>query len=217
MSLIKVENLTFACPGSYDNIFEHVSFQIDSDWKLGLVGRNGRGKTTFLNQEHFLLIDEPTNHLDLRARGIVSDYLNHKKGFILVSHDRSFLDGCVDHILSINRADIQVRRGNFSQWLENREKQEAAEMAANERLTKEIGRLDEAAQRSAGWSDQVEKSKFSRNSGSKVDRGYVGHKSAKMMKRAKSLRASAPPYLGRAAQLHRHRFANADGEPDPGV
>ena len=35
--------------GSYDNVFEHVSFQIDTDWKLGFVGRNGRGKTTFLN------------------------------------------------------------------------------------------------------------------------------------------------------------------------
>ena len=49
MSLIQIENLTFSYPSSYDNIFEHVSFQIDTDWKLGFVGRNGRGKTTFLN------------------------------------------------------------------------------------------------------------------------------------------------------------------------
>lgn len=48
MSLIRVEHLTFAYPGSYDNVFEDVSFQIDTDWKLGLLGRNGRGKTTFL-------------------------------------------------------------------------------------------------------------------------------------------------------------------------
>ena len=48
MSLINISNLTFAYEGSYDNIFENVSFQIDSDWKLGLIGRNGRGKTTFL-------------------------------------------------------------------------------------------------------------------------------------------------------------------------
>ncbi|HIW33805.1 MAG TPA: ATP-binding cassette domain-containing protein, partial [Candidatus Paenibacillus intestinavium] len=48
MSLINVTNLTFAYEGSYDNIFEHVSFQIDTDWKLGFTGRNGRGKTTFL-------------------------------------------------------------------------------------------------------------------------------------------------------------------------
>lgn len=43
MSLIQVENLTFSYPASYDNIFEDVSFQIDTDWKLGFVGRNGRG------------------------------------------------------------------------------------------------------------------------------------------------------------------------------
>lgn len=43
MSMIKVENLTFSYPSSYDPIFENVSFQIDTDWKLGFVGRNGRG------------------------------------------------------------------------------------------------------------------------------------------------------------------------------
>ena len=49
MSMIKVENLTFSYSTSYDNIFEDVNFQIDTDWKLGFIGRNGRGKTTFLN------------------------------------------------------------------------------------------------------------------------------------------------------------------------
>ena len=49
MSLIQVSNLTFAYDGSYEPIFEHVSFQIDTNWKLGFTGRNGRGKTTFLN------------------------------------------------------------------------------------------------------------------------------------------------------------------------
>ena len=48
MSLINVQNLTFAYDGSYENVFENVSFQLDTDWKTGLVGRNGRGKTTFL-------------------------------------------------------------------------------------------------------------------------------------------------------------------------
>ena len=47
MSIIKVSDLTFAYEGSYENIFENASFQIDTDWKLGLTGRNGRGKTTF--------------------------------------------------------------------------------------------------------------------------------------------------------------------------
>ena len=48
MSLISVNNLTFGYDGICNNIFEDVSFNIDTDWKLGLIGRNGKGKTTLL-------------------------------------------------------------------------------------------------------------------------------------------------------------------------
>ena len=49
MSLIDIRNLSFTYEGGYTPVFENVSFRIDTDWKLGFVGRNGRGKTTFLN------------------------------------------------------------------------------------------------------------------------------------------------------------------------
>ena len=45
MSLISVNNLTFGYDESYNNIFEDVSFNIDIDCKLGLIGRKGKGKT----------------------------------------------------------------------------------------------------------------------------------------------------------------------------
>ena len=48
MSMIDVSNLTFGYEGSPELIFDHVGFQIDSGWKLGFTGRNGRGKTTIL-------------------------------------------------------------------------------------------------------------------------------------------------------------------------
>ena len=48
MSMIQVENLTYRYPGSSEAVFENVSFQLDSSWKLGLIGRNGRGKTTLM-------------------------------------------------------------------------------------------------------------------------------------------------------------------------
>ena len=48
MAQINVSHLTFSYEGSFDNIFEDVSFSVDTDWKLGLLGRNGKGKTTFL-------------------------------------------------------------------------------------------------------------------------------------------------------------------------
>ena len=49
MAQISVKHLTFCYDESFDNIFENVSFSIDTDWRLGFIGRNGKGKTTFLN------------------------------------------------------------------------------------------------------------------------------------------------------------------------
>lgn len=269
MSMIRVENLTFSYSSSGDLIFDNADFVIDTDWKLGFVGRNGRGKTTllklfmneyeysgkiissvefdyfpypvfdkirlteeivnevcplaeqwevirelsilevdeevlwrpfetlsngeqtkvllaalFLNEGHFLLIDEPTNHLDSSARKKVSEYLNGKKGFILVSHDRKFLDGCVDHILSLNRNNIEVQSGDFSSWFTNFERQQEFELSQNERLKKEIGRLEKSAKRSSQWSERTEASKY----GTDVfDRGFIGHKAAKMMRSSKTI------------------------------
>ncbi len=276
MSLIQVEGLTFAYPSSYDNIFENVSFHIDTDWKLGFVGRNGRGKTTFfrllmgefdyigrivssvkfdyfpypvddpqqmtmdilqeicpaaenwqlmrelsllevdedvlwrsfdtlsggertkvllaalfLREGNFLLIDEPTNHLDVHARKVLADYLRRKKSFILISHDRSFLDGCVDHILSINRADIEVQSGNFSCWLENFNRRQEFELAQNDRLQKDIKRLQAAAKRTADWSDRAESRKIGFDP-AKVEknlnrRAMESRKAQKMMSRSKAI------------------------------
>ena len=277
IAIIDICNLTFAYPGSYDNIFEDVSFRIDTSWKLGFVGRNGRGKTTFLKllmgdyeysgkilssvdfeyfpfsiedanlsaldiikekanlydyeyykiqkelkkldlnedilycsvnnlsggeqikillislflkENAFLLIDEPTNHLDIKAREVVSDYLKSNSGFILVSHDRSFLDNCVDHILSINRTNIEIQKGNFSSWYKNKQLQDDFEIAQNKRLKKDIARLESSAKQTAEWSNRVEKTKFGpQPDKSMIDRGYIGHTAAKMMSRSKNVEA----------------------------
>ena len=269
MSMIRVDNLTFSYPSSYGEIFKDISFTIDSAWRLGFVGRNGRGKTTFMNlllgkyeykgkiissvefdyfpfevtdktqmtedilwqicplaqewefikelsylkvdsevlwrpfetlsngeqtkvllaalflkPENFLLIDEPTNHLDTDARIQVAEYLKKKKGFILVSHDRYLLDECVDHILSLNRADIEVQSGNFSGWMRNFEKQQQSERNENELLKKEIMRMKKSSRQAENWSNKVESTKRGA-----PDKGYVGHKAAKMMKRSKNIEA----------------------------
>lgn len=270
MSQINVMNLTFAYDGNWDNIFENVSFSIDTDWKLGFIGRNGRGKTTFLKiligrleyqgkifsnidfeyfpfevnnksrntiniveeinpnyefwklcreisllnvsedslfrpfetlsngeqtkillatlfmkENNFLLIDEPTNHLDIEGRNIVAEYLKGKKGFILVSHDRNFLDSCIDHVLSINKTNIEVQQGNFSSWYLNTEYRNNFETMQNEKLKKDIKRLDKATKQTAEWSHKVEATKIGNGP---CDRGYIGHMAAKMMKRSISAR-----------------------------
>lgn len=134
--------------------------------------------------------DEPTNHLDVKARERVAAYLKKKKGFLLVSHDRRFLDGCVDHILSLNKANIEVQNENFSSWMENFERQQEFELGQNARLQKDIKRLQQSARRASSWSYKGESSKYGlQPSGLKADRGYVGHKASKMMKRAKAIEA----------------------------
>ena len=277
MSMIDVSNLTFGYEGSPELIFDHVGFQIDSGWKLGFTGRNGRGKTTFLRllqgeypysgtisasvefeyfpyevanlsrtglevvreiapeaedweiqrelglldlaerslelpfsslsngertkvllailflgEDRFLLIDEPTNHLDLHGREVLSRYLRGKRGYLLVSHDRAFLDGCVDHILAINRADITLQKGNFSTWWENKQRQDAFELAQDQRLRKDIRRLESAARQSRAWADRVESEKIGaiehrERYNECGGRAYIGEQSRRMQQRRKNL------------------------------
>lgn len=278
MAQIVVSNLTFSYEGSYDNIFENVSFQLDTDWKLGFIGRNGKGKTTFLRllqgkydyrgsistsavfdyfpytvakeqeqlpaaelfeqlrpdfelwrvlceleqlalepeclfrpfgtlsygertkamlallfsgENFFLLVDEPTNHLDAEARLVVQNYLKGKKGFILVSHDRELLDACIDHVLVLNRSSIRVERGNFSSWWENKERQDSFNRTENEKHLREIGKLKEAADRTARWAEKNERTKIGFDPVKEHDRyldtrAFIGAKTKKLQSRVKN-------------------------------
>ncbi len=136
----------------------------------------------FLKHGNFLLIDEPTNHLDADGRRLVGDYLAAKQGFILVSHDRDLLDRVADHILCITPTGVELQQGNFSTWEENTRRQQQFELAENRRLEKDITRLRQAATQRADWSMRTEAGKKGA-----ADKGFVGHKAAKMMKRAKSI------------------------------
>lgn len=142
----------------------------------------------FSRENAFLLLDEPTNHLDRTAAETVARYLRAKRGFILVSHDRELLDACTDHTLSINRANIEVQSGSFSVWFENKQRKDQAEEQQNRKLVGEIRRLQDAAARTSEWSGEAERAKKgTKNSGLRPDRGYIGHKAAKMMQRAKNI------------------------------
>ncbi len=139
----------------------------------------------FLRKNRFLLIDEPTNHLDLRGRGTVADYLAGKQGFIVTSHDRDFLDRSVDHILALEKGGARVERGGYSSYRANRRLRDEEEQQKNERLRKDIVRLKASGEEKARWSDRLEKTKIGTGA---ADRGYIGAKSARMMKRAVTLR-----------------------------
>ncbi len=269
MSEINVSHLSFSYPGRYEKIFDDTSLILNTNWKLGIIGRNGKGKTTFLkilngeleyegaisknvdidyfpfeikdmsqntiylihsiaanaedweiykelnllevDQEvlyrpfetlsggeqvkillislflknnNFLLIDEPTNHLDVQSRESIAKYLKSKKGFILVSHDRELLDNVVDHIIYINNTTIDVQTGNYSSWKLNKDYKDNFELDQNEKLEKDIGRLNVAASDTAKWSDDIERTKIGQGH---CERGHIGHMAAKMMKRSKAI------------------------------
>ncbi len=54
----------------------------------------------------------------------------------MVSHDRAFLDGCIDHVLALDRAQITIQRGNFSAWWQEKLQQDQAQLERNEHLKK---------------------------------------------------------------------------------
>lgn len=133
----------------------------------------------FLKPGAFPLIDEPTNHLDMEGRQMLGEYLARKSGFIVVSHDRHFLDTCVDHVLSINRGDVRINRGSFSGWQEQMEMEEEHERRRNENLKREIADLEADAGRRRSWSASKEREKDSA-----ADSGFVSGVAARQMKRA---------------------------------
>lgn len=68
----------------------------------------------------------------------------------------------MDHILSLNRSNIEIQSGNFSSWMENFERRQKFEINRNESLKKDIRRMKESAKQSKVWSDKVEASKGAR-------------------------------------------------------
>ncbi len=136
----------------------------------------------FFWQGDYLLIDEPTNHLDQQSRHVVANYLKKQKGFLLVSHDREFIDICCDHVIAMNPTSIDIEAGNFSSWYQQKMKADEKEIEKNIKLKKEINRLEKSRRQTENWSHLVEKSKRGA-----ADKGYVGHMAAKMMKRSKNI------------------------------
>lgn len=276
MTTIEIKNLTFGFDVQTTNLFEQTNLTIQSEWKLGLIGRNGRGKTTllkllmgeytysgkiehqlnftyfpqkvqdktqltyyvlqelsdfeqwkierelnllqvdsdilwrpfhslsggeqtkvllallFVDDVNYPLIDEPTNHLDVMARQQVAAYLKAKKqGFIVVSHDRSFVDEVVDHVLSIEKSQLVLYQGDFSVYEEQKGLRDQFEQEQNVKLKKEIGRLKQTAAEKAEWSRGRERDKLGSpnkpGSGAIYDTGAIGARAARTMKRSKAI------------------------------
>jgi ATP-binding cassette subfamily F protein 3 len=104
-----------------------------------------------LQPSNFLIMDEPTNHLDMRSKAVLQEALSGFEGtFVIVSHDRSFLDPIVNKVLEVHRGGVTVYPGNITEYLEKkRTERELADSTA--------GIPDVQKQQSFGMSEKERK------------------------------------------------------------
>ncbi|MGB3632314.1 MAG: ABC-F family ATP-binding cassette domain-containing protein, partial [Terracidiphilus sp.] len=96
-----------------------------------------------LAKPNLLLLDEPTNHLDLETRNWLEDYLNHYPfGYILISHDRYFLDVTVDRTVEIWNKRLTIYHGNYSKYLKQKDERRAQLIAGYRNQREQIEHLE---------------------------------------------------------------------------
>ena len=103
---------------------------------------------TLMQPSDLLLLDEPTNHLDLDAIVWLADWIKSFKGaLILISHDREFLDECVNTIAHIHRQAIELYAGNYSQFEEVKALRLAEQAATFKKQQREIAHMQDFVRR----------------------------------------------------------------------
>ena len=91
-----------------------------------------------------LLLDEPTNYLDIEARSWLENFLqNYKGGFLLVSHDRYFLDVTINEVYELFNGDLKKYPGNFSHYEKVRQVELQTLIAEYEQQQQEINKLED--------------------------------------------------------------------------
>ena len=109
-----------------------------------------------LQEPELLLLDEPTNHLDVQAVEWLETFMKQYKGtIIIVSHDRYFLDEVVTKIMDLEDDELHVYQGNYSDFVEKKEKLLLAEFAAYQEQQKKIKKMREAIKRLKEWANQA--------------------------------------------------------------
>ncbi len=206
----KTENILKVCTdyeqlGGYE--FETSIEQILEEFNLkslcsqSAISLSGGEKTRLslaciiIKQPDMLLLDEPTNHLDLQALEWLENYLkNCKIPFVVISHDRIFLDRCVNRIWAIENNSLREYSGNYSFYCEEKRLEYKRQILAYEVQQKKIHQLISISKRRRTAADKTENFKLSRSkkkNGGKCKRddgsGSCRHNTKKEMKSAKAL------------------------------
>ena len=167
----------------------------ERQWQRPLASLSGGEQTRCLLGGLFALpgayplIDEPTNHLDRAGRERVAQYLADKPGFLLVSHDRAFLDAAIDHVVALNADTVSTQRADYSTWRSAHMAHLAEQARTNVLLRQDIRRLERVARDRRRGADARESDKTAggrqRLPADRVmDKGYIGARAARQMKRA---------------------------------
>lgn len=95
----------------------------DIDKKVAVLSGGERTRLALccllLSPSNFLILDEPTNHLDLQSKEVLKEALMHYEGtFIIVSHDREFVDGLSNRIWDIENQGVQIHHFNLNEYLQ---------------------------------------------------------------------------------------------------
>ena len=105
-----------------------------------------------LEDTDILFLDEPTNHLDLHATEWLEEYLLRFKGTVLaISHDRYFLDRVVTRIIEISQGKAEFYSGNYSFYVEEKERRYQERLRQYEKEQAKIAQLQEAADQMRIW------------------------------------------------------------------
>lgn len=126
----------------------------EATWNKQIASLSGGEKTRLsfvkllLKKPPLLLLDEPTNYLDLDTLDWLEAFLKNYPGAILtVSHDQYFLDHLATQIFELQHGELTVFKGNYSQYLAQRELRDQQQEAAYERQQEEIKREEEFIQK----------------------------------------------------------------------
>src|SRR5271169_6021925 len=96
-----------------------------------------------LAKPNLLLLDEPTNHLDLETRNWLEEYLlQYPHAYVLISHDRYFLDVTVDRIIEIWNKGVHFYSGNYEKYLEQKQERRDSLVAAYKNQRERIEQLE---------------------------------------------------------------------------
>jgi len=138
----------------------------------------------FARPHALLLLDEPTNYLDERATYYLTRKIRETEAAcLIVSHDRRFLDGTVDAVLELERGSLRRYRGDYSSFWRQKETEYTEKVRKSGKLKNEITQLKVQERTYKVWGARKEKEKSKVKSDGPVDKGFIGARAARLMRR----------------------------------